>query len=65
MIIIFLSIPIILMILYLIVAYRTMKDIQRTNATDKREKFPCRISSIRKYKNVEDYYITRNNLNYP
>ena len=73
MIIVFLGTPVILMILYLIVAYRicrkikpTMKDGKKTNYTDISEKLQCRFGkSIRTYKNVEDYYIIRNNLNYP
>lgn len=66
MLAVFISIPIISLIMYLIVAYRTMKDIKKANNTDTRKKLPRRFNNnIRDYKAVEDYYTIRNSLNYP
>jgi len=69
MIIIFFSIPIVFLALYLTVAYRTMKRIQKFENSERKicgEKLQCRFNhSIRNYKNVQDYYSIRNNIKYP
>ena len=69
MIILFFTIPIIFLISDLIAAYFTLKKIKQPNNQGRRlfnNKLKNRFTrNIRAYKDMEDFYVTRDNIKYP
>lgn len=63
------AIPIFFLISDLIIAYFTMKDIKESNNHGRslfNEKLGDRFNrNIRAYKDMEDFYVTRDNIKYP